>query len=173
MPATHLHLYLPEQGDGAEWHVYLHSTNGEIYLLGDLGAVAESRQPAADVAVDNTPVEAMLKRFESFDPASPARAVASELARLGYVGSPPRARAGTSSAAAYIRWVYVGRVRKVTFYENSASLLNDADRERDSLLTLPGAEAHSRSVYFPFSSPDGVQNAIAAAQALKHRADGE
>lgn len=173
MPATRLHLYLPEPREGAELHVYLHSANGRSYLLDDLVAVAGAGEPAAEVAREGTSVEAMLDRFESFDPASPARAVAAELARLGYEGSTPRPREGTKSAAAYVRWVYVGRVRKVTLYENSASLVNDASRERDFLVSLPGAEPHSRSVYFPFGSTDGVRNAIAAAEALKRRADGE
>lgn len=128
-------------------------------------AAAQAGEPerTTSVPAGDDPVGAMLYRFSAHDPSSPAREVYEGLRKLGYEVFPPRGQ------ATYLRFVYPGPRGPVRLYLNSAVLASSANGDRDFVSGLDGATVRPGEVVFPLS--DGAKRALAAAAALKARAD--
>jgi hypothetical protein len=155
-----IHIHLPLQFKGI---VHFH-----------IGEDAESAAPPniGDGAVSTSPTEAVLQRFESFDPGTVAREVYKELTSTGWVSYTPTSRDGSESKSAYLRLVYTGaKAGRVTLYLNTKALVSTGAKEREVAASLEGAEIHKTDIYI-YHSDGRLQQALAAAEELRQWADG-
>lgn len=170
-----IHIHVPLVGDGDELHVHLHiaRAGGNGRFENEEAGFTLTEQAEGIESDEQDRVERILDRWERFTTGTPAREVADQLAEQGWEPHPPTPQAGSRTVASYIRYVYAGRTRRAVLYLNSVALVSNSSRDRDFLGTLAAAEQSGRETYFRFEGPDGVTNALAAAEALRLQADGE
>lgn len=121
---------------------------------------------AEPVVADADAVGVMLGRLAAHGENAPVREVYQRLRDMGYdVVAPDGAR------ATYLRFRYQGRYRAVRLYLNSAVLASSANGDREFAKTLEGATIRAGEVVFPLSGAGGADRVLAAASALKERAN--
>jgi hypothetical protein len=170
MAVTVLHFHLPQTDGDNEYVIHLHAGEAARFVFDD---ELTEQVPPAGADDERAKVDAMLDRLEAFDSATPARHVDTALTTVGFEGFTPRGRGGVDSPASYVRYSYAGSKRRVSLYLNSGALLSASERDRELMGELEGAEVRPGEVYFHFAKENGVENAIAAAEALRRHADGE
>ncbi|MFG1627890.1 hypothetical protein [Kribbella sp. NPDC049227] len=108
-------------------------------------------------------VEAMLNRFERYSGSQSPRAVHDYLLQSGW-------RPSTPGKSTYIRWVYSGKARSVTLFQNSGTLSAASVQIRDYAKTLPGATVGSKDeALFVYAGDPNL--AMEAADSIRQFAD--
>lgn len=121
-------------------------------------------------AAPTSAIESMLRRFETFDPASVARQVYGHLVSTGWRAYVPTARDGSESKNSYLRFVYAGE-RRVVVYVNTVAIVNAGVKERDFASKLNAADVRSKDIYYYFNE-GRLQQALDAADQLRDWAMG-
>ncbi|MHB1446206.1 MAG: hypothetical protein ACYCZV_11190 [Acidimicrobiales bacterium] len=160
--------------EGQEIHIHLPlQFKGIVHLHIDDEAEIATQPGTGDDAVSTSKVEAILQRFESYEPGTVARRVHEKLVSTGWVSHLPASRDGSESKSAYFRLVYTGSTgKRVTLYLNSRSLVSTGAKEREVVSALQGAEVHKTDIYI-YHSEGRLQQALDAADSLRCWADGE
>lgn len=174
----HLHV---DPNINEEIHIVVHLADPAELFLSDEAQTDETEPGAAGNAVEVTStaddaLEAIYKRFVSYDATTPARTVVDGLCGQGWVPHAPRHRAETVNRAAYIRLTYTGAQRSVTAYIQTNGIVVDRAADFELMKAQQGAVVAGRKVLvYWYDDQDNVQldNALAALDALRKAADGQ
>ncbi|MGN6694332.1 MAG: toll/interleukin-1 receptor domain-containing protein [Aquihabitans sp.] len=170
------------------WRIYL---SGHQYLVADgnedawiadlaialrrLGVVENDDPLTSSPASQDTAgaTEALLQRFEAFDPTTQARPLLSHMVATGWTPHLPQARSASAAPPSYIRLTRVG-ARRATAYLNSASLFVAGKAERVVLAPVLGAVDQKSGVYLDHAPSRGgsLEAGIAGADCLAEWAGG-
>jgi hypothetical protein len=173
----HLHV---DPNITEEIHIVVHLTDPtELFLAGDIQDDDTSTgSSGSEVEVTSTgddALEAIFKRFVSYDATTPARDVVDGLRAQGWIAHAPRHRPETVNRAAYVRMTYAGAKRSVTAYIQTNGIVVDRAADFELMKTQPGAVVAGRKVlvYF-YDERDALDlgNALAALDVLRGVADG-
>jgi hypothetical protein len=104
-------------------------------------------------------VEAMLRRFERYSGSTNPRTVHDSLKASGWLPFTP-------AKSTYIRWVYNGKSRTVSLFQNSGALVAASVHLRDFAKDLPGATAGPKQEMV-FAYAGDPATAIDAADAIR------
>jgi len=159
---TEIHIHLPGDLEGPV-HVYVHGADVETRTL-----------PTGNgVATTSTDVEQILKRFEAFESTTVARQVHDALVEQGWEAHAPASRNGDSSKASYVRMLYRGTEREVSLFLNTVALVSARAKAKEVAASLEGAELHADESVYLYHDHGKLDQAIAAADALRRWANGE
>jgi hypothetical protein len=125
----------------------------------------EVEASARGIQLGDAAVEGVLQRFVNYSGSDEPREIASAMRQMGWHPIlPPKHN--------YIRWVYDGRQRSVSIYQNSGALVTASAVLRDLAGRLPGAVPRSDRNEVMFGYLGSVEEALNAADAIRRFANG-
>jgi hypothetical protein len=140
-------------------------TAGGVQVQDELQDALDVEVAVRGVELGDAAVEAVLQKFANYSSSSEPIEVAAAMRRMDWQPTlPPRRN--------YIRWVYDGRERSVSLYQNSGSLVAGSTALHELVRQLPGAVARGNRNDVVFGYLGSVEAALVAADVVRRFADG-
>jgi hypothetical protein len=172
MTAIHIHhIYLGTVKPGDEIHLHFGEPEPDGLPSKSYEAPESGGQPSK---YHESPEAAMLERMKEstisgnmhgFAYADLIQKVHDGLISLGYQPVAPTARKPGHTPAQYLRWI-VGREGSARAYMNTASLVFTRRDDRAKVAEMDGADPKSENITFSITTPEGAEQALAAARAV-------